>query len=263
MPLEEPRRSLRRLVPALVLGLGALLPVPAAAGTRLASLEVVLWPEYDRPEILVMLRAMLPADVPLPALVELPMPSAAGAPHAVAKQGPDGRLVLAQHTVEEAGDWSTVRLLTDTPAVRLEYYAPLPAGPQRRYLFTWPSGFEIDQLSYEVLHPLGASNMTVTPPADGVFQADGLTFYGAVLGKLSASESFTVELAYAKPSSELSSPAARAQQQAAPPAAPAPAAATKPPRSPIVTGLWVVAGLAIVAALVAVVSALRRPPASG
>jgi hypothetical protein len=229
------------------------------AQPRLADLEVVLWPEYDRPGVLVILRATLAPDVPLPVMVEMPMPAVAGAPHAVAKQGPNGELLLAQHTVETEGEWSKVRLLTDVPGVRLEYYAPLPPGAQRKFTFTWPGGYEIDRLSYEVLNPAGASNMVVTPSADGVFQADGLTFYRAALGGLSPSESFTLELAYVKSSPELSSPAAPVVGTNTEPAAPV---EPERPLAPVVLWAWIIAAVAIVVALVAVVVSTRRnqPP---
>lgn len=258
MPSNAFERALRAVTAA---ALGCLFAASLYAQPRFADLEVVLWPEYDRPGVLVMLRATLAPDAALPVMVELPMPAAAGAPHAVAKQGPNGELLLAQHTVETEGDWSRVRLLTDVLHVRLEYYAPLRPSPQRRFTFSWPGGSEIDRLSYEVLHPVGASNVSVAPSADGVFQADGLTFYRAALGRLSASESFTLELAYLKSSPELSSPAAQALEPVAVPAAPV---EPTEPLAPVVLWAWIVAGVAIALALVAVVISTRRtPPPAG
>ena len=51
---------------------------------RLAYLQVDLWPEYDRPEMLVILRASLAADVSLPVDVTFRIPAAVGDPNAVA-----------------------------------------------------------------------------------------------------------------------------------------------------------------------------------
>lgn len=205
---------IRTVFPLLAFIAGSFLATAGAAQVRLDRLEVVLWPEYDRPSVLVILNATLSADTALPAIVPLPMPTAAGSPHAVAKQGPNGNLLVAQHSVEVNGDWSTVKVLTDAPTIRLEYYAPLATtDSQRRHRFFWPQGIPVDRLSYEVLHPMGATNMSVTPPADGVVEADGLTFYRANLGPRPGSESFSITLAYAKQTSTLSSPSV----QAAPP----------------------------------------------
>ena len=85
------------------------LAVPPAARAQapvtLEHLNVELWPEFDRPSaVLVLLEATLTAGTPLPATVELPMPAAAGIPHAVAKQGTDGQLYVADFTREVKGD---------------------------------------------------------------------------------------------------------------------------------------------------------------
>jgi len=204
------------LLKTLAFVAGIFLATAATAQVRLERLEVVLWPEYDRPAVLVILNATLSADTELPAIVPMPMPTAAGAPHAVAKQGPNGNLLVAQHSVEVDGDWSTIKVLTDSPSIRLEYYAPFAStDAQRRHRFYWPQGIAIDQLYYEVLHPVGATNMSLTPPADGAVEADGLTFYRAELGPRPGSEPFSITFAYAKQAPTLSSPAV----QAAPPVA--------------------------------------------
>lgn len=245
------------LAPALLVV--ALAATGATAQVRFDRLEVVLWPEYDRSAVLVMLRGTLSADTTLPSIVPLPMPTAAGTPHAVAKQGPNGNLLVAQYSVETDGDWSTVKVLTDSPTIRLEYYVSLDvADPQRRHSFFWPPGVPIERLAYEVLHPIGASNMTVTPPADAVVEADGLTFYRAELGARPGSEPFSLTFAYAKQTSALSSPAA----QAAPPAPVAqPQEVTEDPAS---SSTWIplaLIGLAVVIGLALMFSRPGKPSA--
>ncbi len=51
--------------------------------THLLSLAVELWPDYDRPAMLVLLTAELPPDVTLPATLTIPVPAEADI-HAVA-----------------------------------------------------------------------------------------------------------------------------------------------------------------------------------
>ena len=66
--------------------------VSAQDDVRLAYLQIDLWPEYDRSEMLVILRASLAADVSLPVDVTFRSPAAAGEPNAVAVRQPDGSL---------------------------------------------------------------------------------------------------------------------------------------------------------------------------
>lgn len=248
----------RRSNPALmaVVLMGALLASAAAAQLRLDRLEVTLWPEYDRPSVLVILHATLPADTALPAIVPLPMPTAAGAPHAVAKEGPTGNLLVAQYSVEAGGDWSTVKVLTDSPSVRLEYYAPLTmTDSQRRHRFYWPAGLAVGQIFYEVLHPVGATSMSVTPPADQVVEADGLTFYHADLGSRAGSEPFSITLAYAKETSTLSSPAA----QAAPPTSAPQTSAAAESQPPSKVSTWMPLVLIGLAVAIGLALMFRRP----
>ena len=58
--------------------------VQAQEEPTLESLEIALWPEFDRPEVLVIYRGQLDADVALPALVEITLPARVGQPTAVA-----------------------------------------------------------------------------------------------------------------------------------------------------------------------------------
>lgn len=186
---------------ALALMSFVLVSSAAAAETkpRLASLEVTLWPEYDRPAVLVMLHGRLVPNTALPATVHLPMPVIAGKPHAVAKRTRDGRLVLASHTVNITGKSAIVNVLTDEPEIRLEYYVDLTTtDPQRRYVFTWPGGMAIEQVTYEVLQPIGAEGLSVKPPGRQSVGSDGLTYYLGDLGPKGSNESFSIGVTYTK-----------------------------------------------------------------
>jgi len=93
----------RYLLTFLLLGL-CLLSTSALAQeeTRIERLEVVLWPEYDRPAVLVFLRVQLAGGASLPMHVELRILAAVGEPHAVATRGIDGSLVYAEYTRQVA-----------------------------------------------------------------------------------------------------------------------------------------------------------------
>lgn len=199
--------------------------VAARAQTGLERLEVVLWPEYDRPALLVMLRGYLPMDAQLPTTVVLPIP-ATSTPHAVAKRDPSaGNLLMAPHTVEADGDWSRVRIVTDMLEVRLEYYANLStAEAQRQILFEWPGGLEARQVTYEIMQPPNVTELVVTPPGLQNIGGDGLTYHVGDLGPISATDAFSIAVSYTKTSPLLTAEALRpptpAPQISQPPALP-------------------------------------------
>lgn len=172
----------------------------AETAPRLARLEVTLWPEYDRPAVLVMLHGWLAADAALPAIVYLPMPARAGRPHAVAKRAPDGTLLVAEHTVEVEGDRARVKVMTDVPEVRLEYYVDLPStDPKRRYVFEWPGGLDVERVTYEVMQPVGAEDFSVEPaPGTRSIDNDGLTYHLGDLGSKARDDTFSIGISYAK-----------------------------------------------------------------
>ena len=221
-----------------VLMLASIGAASARAQTGLQRLEVVLWPEYDRPALRVMLRGYLPMDAQLPTTVVLPIP-ATSTPHAGAKRDPTvGNLLMAAHTVETDGPWSRVRIVADMLEVRLEYYADLPATEaQRQILFEWPGGLQIGQLTYEIMQPVGADGLVVTPPGLQRIGQDGLTYHIGDLGPISTTDTFSIAVSYNKTSPMLTAealtpPTAPAPQMSLPPTqpstSPAPAAESQP-----------------------------------
>src|SRR5690606_36738597 len=100
----------------------------------IANLTVDLWPDYDRPGVLVLLTGMLSEDTPLPAILTVPLPAGATL-NAVARISSENVMVDdIDYTVTESG----VALITPDRRFRIEYYAPYETvGGERRYHFTW------------------------------------------------------------------------------------------------------------------------------
>lgn len=217
------RRSLRFII--AVLALASAGAASSRAQTGLDRLEVVLWPEYDRPALLVMLRGHLPLDAALPTTVVFPIP-ATSTPHAVAKRDPTvGNLLMASHTVETDGAWSRVRIVTEMLEVRLEYYADLSTvEAQRSILFEWPGGLEARQIVYEIMQPPNATDLVVTPPGLQRIGEDGLTYHVGDLGPIMATDAFSIAVSYTKTSPLLTAEALRpptpAPQMSQPPSQP-------------------------------------------
>lgn len=167
---------------------------------RLERLEISIWPEYDQPSVLVMLRGWLSPDTPLPTSVPLPIPAAAGSPSAVAKRFPGGGLLVAQSFLEPGEQMNTVHLSTDAPEIRLEYYVPLEISTEKRhYHFAWPGGLEINHVVFEVLQPIGATGFAVQPASGAPAMAnDGLIYQREDLGPAAPDRTFTIEVEYNK-----------------------------------------------------------------
>ena len=231
---------------------------PAPLTPKLERLEISIWPEYDQPSVLVMLRGFLAPNSPLPTSVPLPIPTAAGSPSAVAKRFPGGGLLVAQSMLEPGEEMSTVYLSTDAPEIRLEYYAPLDLSTeQRHYHFQWPGGLEIDRVVFEVLQPIGATGFAVQPASAAPALAnDGLIYQREDLGPAGADRTFTIEVDYNKTTPTLTASALQpTAHQPQPPGAQAPvpaqpgtgATATQagPPPSEGISP-WLIPGLIVI-----------------
>lgn len=235
-------------VPAFAQPPGAVTRLPATPATTLAQLEISLWPEYDRSAMLVLYRVTLGAGSKLPATVTLPIPAIVGQPHAVATAGEQGRLLNAQFTREVEGEWARITILTDSPAVQLEYYAELTIEPpRRRFVFSWPGGPEIRSLAFDVQQPPTATGLTLVPAATAQgAHPDGLTYHRAELGSLKAGQPARLEVAYEKASDALSAAAQPPVNAPPAPAAAAAPAATPAPSEATDPALLIVFGLVAV-----------------
>ena len=192
-------RRLAALVLLLSLLACASVAAPVVAQERLERLEVSLWPEYDRPAMLVMLRAWLPADAEFPVTISLPIPAIAGAPSAVAYRAADGSMLIAPNKLTTEGDTILVALTTPEPEIRLEYYVALDVDqPQRAYSFHWPTGIAVGRVTFDVLHPWGATDIEVTPAGTRKSLPDGRIEERGDLGALATTDAAGIEVRYTK-----------------------------------------------------------------
>jgi hypothetical protein len=173
----------------------------------LPTVAVDLWPEFDRPSMLVIYHITLPAQVDLPFQMDLRIPSAAGTPHAVAVRQPDGSLVTVPYKQQAASNWTRIVFQATTPEVQLEYYDPslIKEDNQRRYEYTWPGDYAVTDLNLEIQQPEGGSDLQVKPGMVTARQgSDGLTYYQMNVGSLSKGQQFAIMLSYHKESDDLS-----------------------------------------------------------
>lgn len=175
---------------------------------KLSEVEVDLWPEYDRPGMLVIYHITLPAEVNLPASLTLRLPKAAGEPNAVAVQQPNGQLFSIDYDLQTIGDYGIISFTTTLPQVQVEYYDPRlnidPTDKTRQFAFTWPGDYTVSNLRLEVQLPPDASFLSITPgPVTSRIGNDGLIYYQKEIGPVNAGQTFSIRVDYQKSTDSL------------------------------------------------------------
>jgi len=204
------RSNVRVLSIVLFAAVVALLPAPAPAAQDevvFTTLSIDIWPDYDRPGVLVIYRATLTPGVSLPTPITLRIPAAAGIPTAVAEQQADGQLIKLSFDRRVEGDSAILEMTVTRPNFQVEYYDPAITrdGAQRSFVFTWPGDYQVGDLNVSVQQPDLAQNLVTEPPAARTAPgADGLVYSTVRLGAMAAGEVAEVQVSYAKASDQLS-----------------------------------------------------------
>ena len=186
-----------------------LLPAVAAAqggagtqgGTPLQSMQIAIWPEYDRPAALVILKGELAGDVGLPAAVSLRIPASSGGPAAVAYAAASkGRLLNLKHDRSDAADFITLRFTVPERFFHVEFYDRFATGAnERSYKYLWPGDLPVSSLDVIVQEPAGASNFSVQPAlGESATGSDGLRYRSAQLGPVKQGAPLSIEIRYTK-----------------------------------------------------------------
>lgn len=180
-----------------------LLPAVAAAqgGTPLQSMQIEIWPEYDRPAALVILKGALAGDVGLPATVSLRIPASSGGPTAVAYAiANKGQLLNLRHDRSDAAEFITLRFTVPERFFHVEFYDRFATGTnERSYKYLWPGDLPVSALQVVVQEPAGASNFSVQPAlGESAAGPDGLRYRSAQLGPVQQGKTLSIEVRYAK-----------------------------------------------------------------
>jgi hypothetical protein len=196
------------------LSLWLALPGRAAAQTPAPSLDFLLveiWPEYDRPEVLIIYQGTLAETTPLPAQLTFPLPDYIEALHVVAIQQ-EGVLVEADPGSfalrREAGTTTLAMTLTTSRQFHFEYYDPVILNRQadlRTVNFQAFAPYPIQQTRLQVKEPAAASTFSLRPlPENSQFGQDGLRYSTLTLPPLSESGVFTVSASYRRSTDQVS-----------------------------------------------------------
>lgn len=186
------------LMPAVAAG-----PPGAATrnATRLESMQIEIWPEYDRPAALVILRAEVGSDIGLPAAVSLRIPASSGGPAAVAyTTAKKGQLLNLTHERSDAAGFITLHFSVPTRFFQVEFYDRLVTGTsERTYKYLWPGDLPVSWLDLVLQEPAGASNISAKPElGDKSTGSDGLLYRAAQLGPFEQGKPLPIEIRYTK-----------------------------------------------------------------
>lgn len=194
------------------------LSVAAQSTVEFETVQISIWPEYDRADVLVMYYISLADSVSLPAEVSFWIPRVAGTPHAVAMKDMDGALVTLNYTTAQDGDWTRLTFTTPTPDLQIEYYDPrlTKSDGSRTFDYTWPGKTQVNSLLVQVQQPLTASGIRFDHNlGSGVLNtADGMTYYQTDVGAVPAGTQMNLSLTYQKSDDTLSASQQQVQSSA-------------------------------------------------
>jgi hypothetical protein len=179
----------------------------AQSPLELSALQIGIWPEFDKPSVLVIYQMTLSSSTTYPASLSIRIPVSAGEPNAVAARQADGTLINIDKTRQVIGQWAIINFTTTTPEIQLEYYdqSLTKDGNARHFTYVWPGDYAVSQLTIQVQQPTGASDLRISPSlGSGAAGSDGLTYFTQDLGSISAGQNFQITIDYQKTNDVLS-----------------------------------------------------------
>lgn len=186
----------------------------AATGLTMTRVRLSIWPEYDEPRVLVILRGEMAPRQAFPGTITLPLPKGAEIIGAGIISDQDQLLVHPHHVVP--GDTlDSLQLNLPTPRFFVEfYYQPFATSTaEKRFTYSSPATYPIELLEVEIQQPLQAVHFTVEPPAmERRTDPQKFTYHQYVYRDVSQGQSHTFQIDYTKTSATPSVP-----KQASPP----------------------------------------------
>jgi hypothetical protein len=210
---------MRKLILAALLVV-LLLPVrvQAQSAIKIDSVVVQLWPEFDKPKMLVMYQFTLSASTALPQDVSFRTP--AGATVSAVAVGQTQDTVTDQgieYETRSDGEWTVVTIKSvGGPAIRLEYYDKLQiTGTSRHYVYKWASDYAVTQMVAFFQQPVDATNLVLDPEASSSqTDSNGLVYYRVDFPALAVGETATLTVDYKKLTDRLSASLPQVQPSA-------------------------------------------------
>lgn len=189
-----------------------LIGAPAAgaqSATRVSIMTIGVWPEYDKPGILVIYTGQLAPDVKLPVKLTFAIPAATGGPSSTAGIDLQGNYRYLQYQTATQGDKLLVSYTCPYSTFQFEYYwDPISGqGSDRKIDYAYTADYAIDSLTLEVQQPVGVTNLTLQPAATSSDSHDNFTYQNFKVGALTAGQTANLAIAYTKTDGKLSAEA--------------------------------------------------------
>ncbi len=223
------------------------------------SLNIEIWPDYDKASVLVLLTGTLPGDTRFPASVTLPLPKAAQL-NAVARiDSQDGN--MKDDIFSSTDPPGTLTFITPDLGFRVEYYLPYTVNKnQRTFDYTWLAGISVNNFQLRVQRPTSAGTLNTVPATANVVRSgDGFDYHTFPAQALPAGQPFSLHVDYKMTTAQLSAtslpPSNPSMQTPALPATPSTGSGLNWALVAIVTG-----GLIIIGALIWQIASRRPSP---
>ena len=221
----------------------------AQAGTRLESINIELWSEFDKPSMLVINEFVVAQDTPLPAKVTMRFPKE-GNLIAVASESNGDWFNSDFEGPVEREDWQTISVNVQSYAPhRIEYYQPLTReGNQRIFKYQWFGDYSVKLFNLNVLVPADSTNLVTTPPLSNTeISANNLHLTGTVSRSgMKMGQSFEFDLNYERTSDALANPNQNTQAQPSEPIGPDTPGRVSVDRLP-----WLIGGMGLALIIIA------------
>lgn len=190
-----------------------LIPARANAQTVLGfeSLDVSVWPEFDKPTALVIYNIALAPQTPLPAEITLRLPPsvkdvfvvAVGATRTSVTDRPK-----VDYTITPGSDYSRLTIKATALFIEVDYYDAnlIKNGNQRKYTYEWPGDYSVNNFRFELQKPLRATNLTTDPvlTSTGPANNEGFEFSGYNQSSIKAGQKLAFSFQYQRDTDDLS-----------------------------------------------------------
>jgi hypothetical protein len=182
-------------------------------GVSFDQLSVQVWPEYDEPDILVMIDVVLPEDVAYPFTFSFAVPKGARVT-GVAEVRPDGSFDYSRPSPQfDYSDPNRDVVTVIVPKlrnVRLEYYYDpgLDLQGRRDFNFVYELPADAQQVSLAIQQPLRSSEFAVQPPlGESSSDQQGFSYVGQSFQELEGGDQLQAQVSYTRDTAEPSRPA--------------------------------------------------------
>jgi len=168
------------------------------------SLDIEIWPDYDRASVLVLLTGTLPGDTQFPASVTLPLPEAAQL-NAVARiDGKDGN--MKDDIISSTDPPGMLTFSTPDKRFRVEYYLPYTVNSnQRSFDYTWLAPITVNNFQLRVQRPTWASSLNTDPASANIVRgAGGFDYHIFPARAVPAGQPFSLHVDYKMTTAQLS-----------------------------------------------------------